>query len=128
MEVKQLTQNTVGYFNERSFRQNARQVADESIVVMDIPTGQQMQGVSGLIQYSEGFIDAMPELKGTALEHKTSGNKVTTRVRATGIFMGRCNLPKALLPAPGSQLTSSISSNRSSMTPASLSTLPWLTT
>jgi hypothetical protein len=101
MDVKQLAQDTVDDFNDRSFRQNAKDVADENIVVIDKPTGQELRGVESFVQYSEGFATAMPDLKGEAVEHRVNGNTVTTRVRGRGTFTGTLNTPQGTVPGNG---------------------------
>ena len=104
MDVKQLAQNTVDSFNDRSFREKAKEVADPNIVVIDKPTGQELHGVDGFIQLSEGFVAAMPDLKGTAVEHKVDGNKVTTRVHGQGTFTGTMQTPQGTVPGNGNPL------------------------
>ena len=101
MDVKQLAQNTVDMFNDRSFRQKAKDVADANITVSDKPMGQQMHGVDSFVQYSEGFVTAMPDLTGTAIEHKVNGNKVTTRVKGKGTFTGTLQTPQGNVPGNG---------------------------
>ncbi len=101
MDVQQLAQDTVDSFNDRSFRQKAKDVADANIVVIDKPTGQELHGVDGFVQYSEGFVTAMPDLKGAALEHKVNGNKVITRVHGQGTFTGTLNTPQGTVPGNG---------------------------
>ena len=101
MDVKQLAQDTVDMFNDRSFRQKAKDTADASIVVSDTPTGQEFRGVDGFVQLSEGFVTAIPDLKGTALDHKVNGNKVTTRVRGKGTFTGTLHTPQGDVPGTG---------------------------
>ena len=104
MDVKQLAQDSVDMFNDRSFRQKAKDVMDPNVVVFDGPTGQEMRGPDGYVQYSEGFITAMPDLKGTALEHKVNGNKVTTRIHAQGTFTGTMVTPQGSMPGNGKPL------------------------
>jgi len=104
MDVKQLAQDTVDTFNDRSFRQKAKEVADPEILVMDKSTGQEMHGVDGFVQYSEGFVTAMPDLKGTAMEHKVEGNKVTTRVHGKGTFTGTLSTPQGTFPGNGNPI------------------------
>ena len=101
MDIKDLAQNTVDMFNDRSFRQKAQDVANENIVVSDKPTGQEMRGVDGFVQFSEGFVTAMPDLTGTAVEHIVNGNKVTTRVRGQGTFTGTLKTPQGDVPGTG---------------------------
>jgi predicted ester cyclase len=101
MDVKQLAQDTVDSFNDRSFRQKAKDVADANIVIIDKPTGQELSGVDGFVQYSEGFVTAMPDLKGTAIEHTVDGNKVTTRVQGQGTFTGTLQTPQGNVPGTG---------------------------
>jgi|SRR5687768_175864 len=104
MDVKQLAQDTVDSFNDRSFREKAKEVADADVVVIDRPTGQEFHGVDGFIQLSEGFVAAMPDLKGTAVEHKVDGNKVTTRVHGQGTFTGTMQTPQGTVPGNGNPL------------------------
>ena len=101
MDVKQLAQDGVDMFNDRSFRQKAKDVMDPNVVIIDGPTGQELHGPDGYVQYSEGFVTAMPDLKGTALEHKVNGNKVTTRVRGQGTFTGTMVTPQGSVPGNG---------------------------
>ena len=70
MDITELAQNTVDMFNDRSFREKAQDVANANIVVSDKPAGQEFRGVDGFVQYSEGFVNAMPDMKGTAIEHQ----------------------------------------------------------
>jgi predicted ester cyclase len=101
MDVKELAQNTVDMFNDRSFREKAQDVANTNIVVSDRPTGQEFRGVDGFVQFSEGFVTAIPDLTGTALEHAVNGNKVTTRVRGKGTFTGTLQTPQGDVPGTG---------------------------
>ena len=101
MDVKDLAQNTVDMFNDRSFREKAQDVANPNIVISDKPSGQELRGVDGFVQFSEGFVTAMPDLKGTALEHTVEGNKVTTRVRGQGTFTGTLHTPQGDVPGTG---------------------------
>ena len=104
MDVKQLAQETVDSFNDRSFREKARDVADANLVIIDKPTGQELRGANGFVQYSEGFVTAMPDLKGEVLEQKVDGNKVTTRVHGQGTFTGTLYTPQGTIPGTGKPL------------------------
>ena len=104
MDVKQLAQNTVDDFNDRSFREKAKDVVDPTIVIIDKPTGQELRGVESFVQYSDGFVTAMPDLKGEAVEHKVSGNKVMTRVHGQGTFTGTLYTPQGTVPGNGNRL------------------------
>jgi predicted ester cyclase len=104
MDVKQLAQNTVDDFNDRSFREKAKDVADPNIVIIDKPTGQELRGVESFVQYSDGFVTAMPDLKGESLEHKVNGNKVITRVHGQGTFTGTLYSPQGTVPGNGNRL------------------------
>jgi predicted ester cyclase len=101
MDVKQLAQNTVDIFNDRSFREKAEEVANTNIVVTDKPTGQEFRGVDGFVQFSEGFITAMPDIKGTVLEQTAEGNRATTRVRGQGTFTGTLQTPQGNVQGNG---------------------------
>jgi predicted ester cyclase len=101
MDIKQLAQDTVDMFNDRSYRQKAKDVMDSNVVVSDSPSGQEMYGPDGYVQYSDGFVNAIPDLKGTAIEHNVSGNKVTTRVRGKGTFTGTLQTPQGAVPGNG---------------------------
>ena len=101
MDVKQLAQDTVDSFNDRSFREKAKDLMDANVVVLDIPTGQELHGPDGYIQLSEGFINAIPDLKGTAIEHTVNGNTVTSRIRGQGNFTGTLQTPQGSFPGNG---------------------------
>jgi predicted ester cyclase len=101
MDVKELAQKTVDMFNDRSFREKGNEVVNENIVVSDKPTGQEFRGVDGFVQYSEGFVTAMPDLTGTAVEHTVQGNKVITRVHGQGTFTGTLQTPQGNVPGTG---------------------------
>jgi len=62
---------------------------DESVVIIDRPTGQEIHGVDGYIRYSEHFVNAIPDLRGTVIEHQVMQNKVISRVRQRGKFTGK---------------------------------------
>jgi predicted ester cyclase len=94
MDVKALAQVGIDTFNDRSFRERAKDLMDPNAVIIDAPTSQELHGPDGYVQYSEGFISAIPDLKGTAIEHKVSGNKVTSRVRGKGNFSGTMVTPQ----------------------------------
>ena len=76
MDVKALAQAGVDSFNDRSFREKAKDMMDPGVVVIDTPTGRELHGPDGYIQLSEGFINAIPDLKGTAIEHNVNANPV----------------------------------------------------
>jgi predicted ester cyclase len=101
MDVKALAQVGVDSFNDRSFREKAKDLMDPNVVVMDTPTGQELHGPDGYIQLSEGFINAIPNLKGTAIEHKVNGNMVTSRIRGQGNFTGTLQTPQGNVPGNG---------------------------
>jgi len=88
MDVQGLAQGGIDMFNDRSFREKAKDLMDVNAVIVDISTGQELHGPDGFIQYSEAFLNAIPNLKGTVIEQKVSGNKVTTRVHGQGKFTG----------------------------------------
>lgn len=104
MDVKQLAQASIDMFNDRSFRQKAKDFVDPGVVVIDVPTSQELHGVDGFIQFNEGFVTAMPDLKGTVIEHQVSGNKVTSRVRGQGTFTGSLQTPQGNIPGNGNSL------------------------
>ena len=101
MDVKALAQAGVDSFNDRSFREKAKDLMDPNVVVMDTPTGQELHGPDGYVQLSEGFVNAIPDLKGTAIEHKVEGNTVTSRVRGQGNFTGTLQTPQGNVPGNG---------------------------
>lgn len=101
MNVKGLAQAGVDTFNDRSFREKARDLMDPNVVIIDAPTSQELRGPDGYVQYSEGFVSAIPDLKGTVIEHKVSGNKVTSRVRAQGNFTGTMVTPQGTFAGNG---------------------------
>lgn len=104
MDVKQLAQNGIDMFNDRSFRQKSNELVDAAVVVTDTAAGQELRGVDGYVQYSDGFVKAMPDIKGTTIEHKVSGNKVTSRVRGHGTFTGTLQTPQGAVPGNGKTL------------------------
>ena len=101
MDVKALAQAGVDSFNDRSFREKAKDLMDPKVVVMDSSTGQERHGPDGYVQFSEVFVSAIPDLKGTAIEHKVNGNMVTTRVRGQGNFTGTLQTPQGNVPGNG---------------------------
>jgi len=94
MDVQGLAQAGIDAFNDRSFREKAEDLIDAKALIVDIPSGQELHGPDGYIQYSERFLNAIPDLKGTVIEHKVSGNKVTTRVNGQGKFTGTLQTPR----------------------------------
>lgn len=105
MDVKQLAQTVIiDTFNDRSYKQKAKDLADANVVIVDKPTGQQLTGPAGFVQYTDGFVNAMPDLKGTLIEHVVNGNKVTTRVRGQGTFTGKLQMPQGTVPGNGRKL------------------------
>lgn len=101
MDFKQLAQDTIDMFNDRSFRTKAKDVADADIVVKDIPAGVELRGVDGYLQFTEGFVTAMPDIKGTVVEQMMDGNTVTSHVRGTGTFTGLLETPQGKVPGNG---------------------------
>ena len=101
MDVKQLAQAGADSFNDRSFRQNAKDMIDATAVIIDGPTGQELRGPDGYVQFSDGFVTAIPDIKGTVIEHKVNGNKVTSRVRGQGNFTGTLQTPQGSFPGNG---------------------------
>jgi hypothetical protein len=101
MDVKALAQVGVDTFNDRSFREKAKDLMDPNVVIIDTPTGQELHGPDDYVQFSEGFVNAIPDLKGTAIEHKVNGNTVTSRVRGQGNFTGTLQTPQGNFPGNG---------------------------
>jgi predicted ester cyclase len=101
MDLEQLAQASADSFNDRSYRDKAKDVMDPNVVIVDKPTSQEMRGPDAYVQYSDGFVNAIPDLKGTVIEHKVSGNKVTSRVRGQGNFTGTMVTPQGNLPGNG---------------------------
>jgi predicted ester cyclase len=105
MDYKQLAQVVmIDSFNDRSYRQKAKDLADANFVIIDTPTGMQLTGPAGFVQYTDGFVGAMPDLTGTLIEHTVNGNKVTTRVRGQGTFTGTLQTPQGNVPGNGKKL------------------------
>jgi predicted ester cyclase len=88
-------------FNDRSFRTSAQNYVSDHIVVVDAQSGQELRGLEGFKQYAEGFVAAMPDIKGTILDQKVNGNTVITFVRATGQFTGQLQTPQGTVPGNG---------------------------
>jgi predicted ester cyclase len=101
MDLEKLAQASADSFNDRSYRDKAKDMMDPNVVTVDKPTNQEMRGPDGYVQYSNGFVNAIPDLKGTVIEHKVSGNKVNTRVRGQGHFTGTMVTPQGSLPGNG---------------------------
>ena len=89
MNVQQLAQIGIDAFNDRSFQKTAKDLMDENVVIIDQPTGQEIHGIDGYIRYSERFVNAIPDLTGTVIEHQVKKNKVISRVRRQGNFTGK---------------------------------------
>jgi predicted ester cyclase len=88
-------------FNDRSFRTSAQNYVSDHIVVVDAQSGQELRGIEGFKQYAEGFVAAMPDIKGAILDQKVNGNTVITFVRATGNFTGQLHTPQGTVPGNG---------------------------
>jgi predicted ester cyclase len=101
MDVKELAQAGVDTFNDRSYREKARDLMDPNVVIVDSPTGRELHGPEGYVQFSDGFVQAIPDLQGTAIEHKVDGNKVVSRVRGQGNFTGTLQTPQGSFPGNG---------------------------
>lgn len=101
MNVQQLAQIGIDTFNDRSFQDTAKDLMDENVVIIDQPTGQEIHGVDGYIRYSERFVNAIPDLKGTVIEHQVKKNKVISRVRRRGKFTGKLYTPQGSFPGNG---------------------------
>jgi predicted ester cyclase len=94
----------VNGFNDRSFRTNAQDYVSENIAVIDTSSGQELRGVAGFKQYAEGFVTAMPDVKGTIVDQKVNGNTVVTSVRTMGTFTGQLHTPQGVVPGNGNKI------------------------
>ena len=101
MDLEQLAQATADTFNDRSYRDKAKDLMDPEVQIVDKPTNQEMRGPEAYVQYSDGFVNAIPDLRGTVIENKQSGNKVTSRVRGQGHFTGTMVTPQGSVPGNG---------------------------
>jgi predicted ester cyclase len=101
MDMEQLARATADSFNDRSYRDTAKDVMDPDVVIVDKPTNQEMRGPAAYVQYSDGFVNAIPDLQGTVVETKVDGNKVTSRVRGQGHFTGSMVTPQASMQGNG---------------------------
>lgn len=104
MKPIELAKTQIDGFNDRSFRTNAQQYVSSSIVVVDLPTGQELHGLDGFRQYSEGYVAAMPDIRGAILDHTVNGNTVITNVRSTGTFTGQLQTPQGTVPGNGNKV------------------------
>ncbi len=105
MDAKQLAQATfVDSFNDRSYKQKAKDLVDANALIVDKPSGRQLAGPGGLVEFTDGFVNALPDLKGTLIEHKVNGNKVATRVQGKGTFTGTLQMPQGKVPGNGKKL------------------------
>lgn len=105
MNVQQLAQIGIDAFNDRSFEETAKDLMDENVVIIDRPTGQEIHGVDGYISYSERYVNAIPDLKGTVIEHQVKQNKVISRVRRRGNFTGKLHTPQGNVQGNGNPST-----------------------
>src|SRR5262245_36054265 len=101
MNVQKLAQIGMDAFNDRNLQETARDLMDENVVIIDQPTGQEIHGVDGYIRYSESFVNAIPDLTGTVIEHQVKRNKVISRVRRRGKFTGKLNSPHGSVQGNG---------------------------
>ena len=101
MDLQRIAQMTFDNFNDRTFPEKDKDLFAPDVVVVDVPTGQEMRGFDAYTQYSQGFITAMPDIQGTVIEHKVSGNKVTSRIRGQGTFTGQLQTPQGTVPGNG---------------------------
>ena len=101
MDMEQLAQAAADSFNDRSYRDKAKDLMDPDVLILDKPTNQEMRGPDAYVQYSDGFINAIPDLQGTVIENKASGNKVTSRVRGQGHFTGTMVTPQGTIAGNG---------------------------
>ena len=101
MNFEELAQATADSFNDRSYREKAKDVMDPNVLILDKPTNQEMHGPDAYVQFSDGFVNAIPDLQGTVIENKASGNTVTSRVRGQGHFTGTMVTPQGSVPGNG---------------------------
>jgi hypothetical protein len=105
MDTKQVTQSFyIDAFNDRSYKQKAKDLFEAKAVTVDKPSGGQFTGPSGIVEFTEGFTNALPDLKGTLIEQKVNGSKVTTRVQGKGTFTGVLKTPQGSVPGNGKKL------------------------
>ena len=60
MDLKQLAEATADTFNDRSYRDRAKDMMDPDVLIVDKPTNQEMRGPEAYVQYSDGFVNAIP--------------------------------------------------------------------
>ena len=101
MDFQELAQATADSFNDRSYREKAKDAMDANVRIHDKPTNQEMHGPDAYVQFSDGFVNAIPDLQGTVIENKASGNTVTSRVRGQGHFTGTMVTPQGSVPGNG---------------------------
>jgi predicted ester cyclase len=101
MDFEALAQATADSFNDRSYREKAKDAMDPNVLIHDKPTNQEMRGPDAYVQYSDGFVTAIPDLQGTVIENKANGNTVTSRVRGQGHFTGTMVTPQGSVPGNG---------------------------
>ena len=101
MDPMEVVRTNEDQFNDRSFREKAEQLTDASIIVVDAPADRELQGVEGYKQYREGYIAALPDIRGGIVDLKVSGNNVTATVRRTGTFTGEMRTADGAIPGNG---------------------------
>lgn len=104
MDIEALVQTGIDAFHDRSFREKASGMMDPNVVIVDSLTGQELYGPDDYVRYAEFFINAVPDLKVTVLEHKVSGSKASSRVRGQGNFTGTLETPMGRFRGKGNPL------------------------
>jgi predicted ester cyclase len=104
MDLKQLAVKYNDTFNDRSFRAKTKDFVVPGVTGKDLATGQEMKGAEAFVEYSDSFVKAMPDIKGTVIDQKVEGNKVTTRIRGKGTFTGQMMMPQGAIPGNGKKL------------------------
>jgi predicted ester cyclase len=105
MDPLEVARQSNDQFNNQTFYDDAKDIIDPNVVVIDEPMGMEMHGLDAFIQYSDGFVTAMPDIKGTVVDEHVSGDTATLVIRAKGTFTGEMHTPDgSVIPGNGNRL------------------------
>ena len=88
MNLRQLEPASSDIFSEHNFLEQAAALLDENVTILDCPTGKEMHGVNGYIQYLASFVNLIPDLKSRVIEFQAHHDKVMSRLQMQGNFTG----------------------------------------
>lgn len=102
---KEIAQQLIDEFNNRTYQQNAAAYFTDETVFVDLPSGREDVGIEAGIQSYDVWVQSFPDAHAEVVKHEVNGDSVTSTIRGGGTFTGQMAAPDgSMIPGNGATL------------------------